>query len=248
MLFRAKGQWFKMSLTIKEWLPQVEEFKHCGREAMDHLLFHRDPARPQFIDSGYFFSPADGIVVCQDTYKPKEKMVDIKGAFFTLQDLVQDDTFDKECLVVNVFMTFYDPHYNRIPMAGILNYKKLEPITTNNYPMLLSEEKLLDGIIDKSCVEWFKKNERMLNTIYSPDYDLSYQVLQIADDDVDVIQHFDTDQSQYFQQNQRFSMIRWGSPCSLIIPIDNRYDYELCLKPMIHVEAGVDALVKIAKR
>lgn len=238
-----------MAQSIKEWEKNIEPYIDMERSIKDHVWFFRDPPRPQFIDSSFFFSPADGILINQGIYENvKDKILEIKGAYFTLQDLMQNDEFDEPCLVCSVFMTENDVHVNRIPMAGILSYKKLEPIATNNYPMLATQMQLMKGKIDKSCFEYYKKNERMLNTIYSPDYDFAYYVLQIADDDVDVIQHFSTDQNEYFQQNQRFSMIRWGSTCDLIIPLDKRYEYKFCQEELVHVEGGMDQLVEIIKR
>ena len=60
-----------------------------------------------------------------------------------------------------------------------------------------------------------------------------------------VIQHFTTDQNEVFSQNERFSLIRWGSQCDLILPLDDRFNFELQVDDTNHVNAGLDKLVKI---
>ena len=85
----------------------------------------------------------------------------------------------------------------------------------------------------------------MCNTIYNSIIDYTYHVVQIADEDVNVIQHFTTDQNEVFSQNERFSLIRWGSQCDLILPLDDRFNFELQVDDTNHVNAGLDKLVII---
>ncbi len=56
---------------------------------------------------------------------------------------------------------------------------------------------------------------------------------------------FNHDQNDLFAQNERFSLIRWGSQVDLILPLDNRYDFELVLEDTMHINAGLDKLIKI---
>ena len=46
-------------------------------------------------------------------------------------------------------------------------------------------------------------------------------------------------------QNERFSLIRWGSQVDLVLPLDDRFTFELLLKETMHVNAGLDQLIKI---
>jgi phosphatidylserine decarboxylase len=162
--------------------------------------------------------------------------------------LYEDDEYDKECLIVGIFMTEFDVHINRIPYAGVLKYKELEPLSTVNLPMLATQNKILKGIVDSSAVDYLKRNQRMLNTIYSPVLNLKYFVLQIADEDIDLICPFNTNQNASYSQNKRFSMVRYGSQVDLIIPKVKDYDFEFMLKEKQHVEGGIDRLVKIIKK
>jgi phosphatidylserine decarboxylase len=85
----------------------------------------------------------------------------------------------------------------------------------------------------------------MYNKIYVPSLDYSYHLVQIADEDVNVIAPFTNKQYDVFAQNERFSLIRWGSQVDLVLPLDERFDFELVLEDTMHVNAGLDKLVKI---
>jgi phosphatidylserine decarboxylase len=88
--------------------------------------------------------------------------------------------------------------------------------------------------------QYLYNNARMLNTFYVPQYDYKYYVVQVADYDVNAILPFATKQKDKMMQGDRFSFIRWGSQCDLILPLRK----DLRIKPLIpvdyHVEAGVD--------
>jgi phosphatidylserine decarboxylase len=142
-------------------------------------------------------------------------------------------------------MSFYDVHINRIPYGGYLSYKPIDAIESTNKPMLATEKDIFNGKINPANLEYLKYNERMWNKIYSPSIDYTYYLIQIADEDVNVIVPFTTDQNDLFAQNERFSLIRWGSQVDLILPLDERFDFELCLEDYMHVEAGLDPLIKI---
>jgi phosphatidylserine decarboxylase len=142
-------------------------------------------------------------------------------------------------------MSFYDVHINRIPYGGYLSYKAIDAIESMNKPMLATEKDIFNGAINPNNLEYLKYNERMWNKIYSPSLDYTYYLIQIADEDVNVIAPFTTTQNDLFVQNERFSLIRWGSQVDLVLPLDERFDFELCLEDTIHIEAGIDKLIKI---
>jgi phosphatidylserine decarboxylase len=70
----------------------------------------------------------------------------------------------------------------------------------------------------------------------------------VADYDVDCIMPFKLKQNQPFAQNQRFSLIRYGSQVDLIIPLSDYYEFTPVLEAGMHVEAGVDPLVRISQK
>ena len=87
----------------------------------------------------------------------------------------------------------------------------------------------------------------MLNTFYNPVLDYTYYVTQIADNQVNVITHFSTVQKTWFNQNDRFSFVRWGSQVELILPIDERFTFKTLVPELYHVEGCVDKLVSLDK-
>jgi phosphatidylserine decarboxylase len=236
-----------MSKSLEKWLDtDVEKALKIPIERLSTEFFFRDPTRPMIIDSEHFYSPADGIILYQKFIKdPKEAIVEIKGINYTLQDVMGDPEYNRPSLVIGIFMSFYDVHINRIPYGGMLTYKRLDAIESTNKPMLALEKDILNAVINPENLEYLKYNERMYNKIYVPGLDYTYYLMQIADEDVNVIAHFTQDQQDCFDQNERFSQIRWGSQVDLILPLEDDMTFELCQKDTWHVEAGVDKLVKI---
>jgi phosphatidylserine decarboxylase len=111
--------------------------------------------------------------------------------------------------------------------------------------MLAVEKDILNKVINPNNMDYLKYNERMWNKIYSPSLDYTYYLIQIADEDVNVIAPFTNSQYDIFAQNERFSLIRWGSQVDLVLPLDERFDFELCLDDAMHVQGGLDKLIKI---
>ncbi|WP_086931642.1 phosphatidylserine decarboxylase [Agarilytica rhodophyticola] len=233
-----------MAQTLAEWSKSIDP-KISDEELLTERFF-KDPFRSQYISPYTFFSPADGIILYQKYVEnTQDPIIDIKGNAYTLADVMGDDEFSKPALVIGIFMTIYDVHINRVPYAGMLRYRSLPPLSTDNFPMIDLELDLLDKIVNTNNMGYLHNNQRMLNTIYSPVLDHKYHVIQIADQDVRVITPFETAQNNYFAQNERFSMIRWGSQTELIIPLDSRFELKLLQEDNMHVRAGIDPLVEI---
>ena len=240
----------KMAKSLQEWVDSdVSKVRDKPMRWLSEEYFFRDPNRAVYSDSSYFFSPADGIILYADVFKADEAIVDIKGRNYSLQDAMHMQEYDKKSLVIGVFMTFYDVHINRIPYSGRLSYKELDTISSHNLPMLDIEKSLIDTLKPNlSDADYLFNNQRMLNTIFSMELKQEYYVLQIADYDVDCITPFNLKQHRSFSQNQRFSQIRYGSQVDLIIPLSKDFEYTPLLKAGMHVEAGIDPVVKITKK
>lgn len=235
-----------MAQKLKDWVEEVH--KKIDVTDLDYLsnqYFFRDPQRPQYISSKYFYSPADGIVLYSKVVDAKEKILDIKGMNYNLQTLMQDEEFNEKCLVIGIFMSFYDVHINRMPTNGILTYEDFPPIKSHNVPMLFTEKEVMAKKLQYKKMDYAVNNERRVNYIYSPKLDYWYYLVQIADDDINVIMHFNHEQEELYSQNERFSFIRWGSQVELILPVDKRYDFKSLISPSYHVEAGIDKLIEI---
>jgi len=236
-----------MAQYLEDWLDgEVAELSKLEVGELSNTFFFRDPMRPNYIDYKHFYSPADGTILYQKFVRDAtEPIVEIKGMNYTLQDVLGNKFYNQPSLVIGIFMSFYDVHINRIPYAGILQYRGLAPIESTNKPMLATEKDILNAVINPNNLEYLKYNERMLNKIYSPQLDYTYFLVQIADEDVNVIAPFINDQNAPVSQNERFSLIRWGSQVDLVLPLDKRYDFDLVLDDEMHVNAGLDKLVKI---
>ena len=238
-----------MAEKLEDWLNgEVAELSKLPIGELSNTFFFRDPLRPTYIDNEHFYSPADGTILYQKLVLPGapccENIIEIKGKNYTLQDVMGDKDYNKPSLVIGIFMSFYDVHINRIPYSGTIKYNRLEPIESTNRPMLAVEKDILNNVINPNNMDYLKYNERVLNTIYNSSLDYTYHIVQIADEDVNVIAPF-KQQGDLCTQNERFSLIRWGSQVDLVLPIDNRYQFELLLKETMHINAGLDKLIKI---
>src|SRR5262249_24961268 len=81
------------------------------------VWFWRNPARKAPAGAGVL-SAADGTVVYVKTVAPGEDVVSIKqGLAAKLTDLVHEDASHPK-LVIGVFMSPFDVHYNRAPVSG----------------------------------------------------------------------------------------------------------------------------------
>ncbi len=239
-----------MAKTLLEWLEaDVQPFRGKSVAWLSQFHFFRDPIRPTYSDLGYFFAPADGIILYQSTVRPGEAIVKIKGKAYTLQDALRDPGYNQASVVIGIFMTFFDVHVNRVPYPGQLSYKELDPLDTYNHPMLDVEIGLLDDLrIPTESLGYLHHNQRMVNRIYSSELGGPYYVLQVADYDVDCITPFDLKQNQAAAQGERFSMIRYGSQVDLIVPLSEKFDFEFVQAAGNHVEAGLDPLIKLAPK
>tara|TARA_R110002012_G_scaffold315450_1_gene529281 strand:+ start:547 stop:1266 length:720 start_codon:yes stop_codon:yes gene_type:complete len=234
-----------MAEKLEDWLNgEVAELSKLPIGELSNTFFFRDPLRPTYIDNNHFYSPADGTILYQKMVLPGEQVLEIKGIDYTLQDVMGDKDYNQPSLVIGIFMSFYDVHINRIPYSGIIKYKRLEPIESTNKPMLAVEKDILNKVINPNNMDYLKYNERVLNTIYNSSLNYTYHVIQIADEDVNVIAPF-KQQGDLCTQNERFSLIRWGSQVDLVLPLDKRFSFELLLKETMHINAGLDQLIKI---
>jgi len=239
-----------MAKMLTEWYEtEVSEVRDRPMKWLSEQYFFRDPNRPVFSDTGYFFPPADGIVLYAQQVEPDQGIINIKGKDYSLQTAMRNTAYSKPSLVVGIFMTFFDVHINRVPYPGTLCYRELDTIDTYNYPMLYVEKDLLDNIVPYTRnADYLFNNQRIINRIYSMQLKQEYYVLQVADYDVDCIMPFKLKQNQPFAQNQRFSLIRYGSQVDLIIPLSDHYEFTPVIAAGMHVEAGIDPLVRITEK
>jgi phosphatidylserine decarboxylase len=238
-----------MAKPLDKWLnTDAKKYIKMNIGDLSNTFFFRDPSRSSFVNNEYFFSPADGTILYQKFIQDcNEPIIEIKGINYNLKDVMGDPDYDQPSLVIGIFLSFYDVHINRIPYGGILTYESMDCIESTNKPMLAVEKDLLNKVINPNNMEYLKNNERMFNKIYSPSLDYEYYVIQIADEDIDVICPFKPYQNALFTQNERFSLVRWGSQVELVLPLSEKFNFELCQPDTYHVEGGLDELVRIIK-
>jgi phosphatidylserine decarboxylase len=236
-----------MAKPMAEWLKSdVQPFREKSISWISQHHFFRDPSRPTYADMKRFFSPADGIVIYQREVQPDEAIVMIKGKNYTLRDALRDKEFSPRCLVIGIFMTFFDVHVNRVPYPGLLSYNELDAIDTYNHPMLDVETSIFEDLrIPTESLGYLHHNQRMVNRVFSSDLGLAYYILQIADYDVNCVTPFALKQNKPVGQGQRFSMVRYGSQVDLIVPLSTRFEYKLVQETGCHVEAGLDPLIEL---
>jgi phosphatidylserine decarboxylase len=237
-----------MAKTLEKWLKtDAAKYSKMDLHKLSYTYFFRDPFRPNYVNSDIFYSPADGTILYQKFVKPDEKIIEVKGINYTLKDILCDPNYDQPSLVIGIFLSFYDPHIVRIPYKGTIKYEYLDSIESFNIPMLAVEKDILNKVINPNNMGYIKNNERMLIEVNSTLLDYEYYMCLIADDEVNVIAPFKQQQTLCFQ-NERFGIVRWGSQCDLILPLDDRFDFELFQEDHMHVEAGLDMLVKIIEK
>ena len=239
-----------MAKNLREWIDsEVRPVREKSLTWLSHEHFFRDPFRPSYEDTAFFYAPADGIILYQKTVEPDESIVEIKGRYYSLRDALRDAAYDRPSLVIGIFMTFFDVHVNRIPFPGRLSYRELEPLDTHNHPLLAVEKGILDELrIDLESAGYLHHNQRVVNRVDASELGQSYYVLQIADYDVDSIIPFQLKQNQPCHQCSRFSQIRFGSQVDLIVPLSDRFDFVPTNETSMHVQAGVDPVIRIVEK
>ncbi len=239
-----------MAKKLNDWIEtDVRPYQDKSVAWLSQYHFFRDPIRPTYSDLSYFFAPADGIILYQRQVRPDERIVEIKGRAYSLQDALRDPDYKTPSLVIGIFMTFFDVHINRVPYPGRLSYREMDPIDTYNHPMLDVEKSIVQALhVPTDSLEYLHHNQRMLNRIYSADLGESYYLLQIADYDVDCVTPFNLKQNQPVFQGERFSQVRYGSQVDLVVPLSARFDFAALQNTGDHVEAGIDPLIRVNER
>ena len=210
------------------------------------LDFFRDPLRPVFLRPEMFLAPADGIILyAHARVKPNESIVTVKGRKFTTKELLDDKEFSMDCLCIGIYMTELDVHINRCPTSGYLTEIHKSPyLFTHNFSMMLEQDDLLHGKgAHPDNMGYLFPNERCVVRVYAPKLKCSYYLVQIAERDVDEISNWGYEMQQ---QGERYGMVRFGSQVDLVIPLKpNENRFEVLAKLNYHVEAGIDALVRV---
>lgn len=257
-----------MARTIDQWLNEVvypdpilgpiakEEDKDYGK--MYTGYFYRDPKRAIIKEDDVFKSPADGILVSNGIYDVRDDTYILKGAEFDLPTIIGNNKgfweyLDKEKInfvqIYSIFMTFYSPHWNRVPIDSIcIDRTHMDPVVTTNMPMIQVEDEIVKQRIFNmaSVEEYYSVNERLCSrySLLDGPKNYQYEIVQVADQEVNQCVAF-YNMGKKAQQGEKFGMILSGSTADLILPCKPGVTIENLATVGTVVEAGVDSLCQI---
>lgn len=256
-------QWLDSTVNVDPVLGPVYrgEKKNLG-DIYTHY-FYRDPRRPCIKRDNVFKAPADGIVISNGIYDINEDTYMLKGAEFDLPTIIGNDKSFWDYLtknkvnyvqIISIFMTFYSPHWNRVPVdSKLISRSHMMPLLTKNMPMVTVEDQIFKSdkhMFKMSDVEsYYNYNERLCHhyAMINGPKNYHYEVVQIADEEVNCCVALNNSSSCFSRQGEKLGLIMKGSSCDLILPLVNGVHTQVlpAAQPNMVVEAGVDDLVEI---
>jgi phosphatidylserine decarboxylase len=208
-----------------------------------HFWFFRNPERTPPSADG-IVSPADGTVVYVKRVAPGEDVVVIKeGLAATVKDIMREDVAQAK-LVIGIFMSPFDIHYNRAPLASTVGFVRRHPALGENAYMGEMHWRSILGLAPRYAGSvHIVQNERAVTQFVGAyrGAPLACYVVQIGARTVNGI-------DSYFAPGQSvaraavFGMIRIGSQVDLILPW--RDEFEVAVKEGDRVVAGETILVR----
>jgi phosphatidylserine decarboxylase len=224
------------------WLLTPPLVLAAGFLAWRYVWFFRNPPRvPPPGDN--ILSPADGTVVYVSLVKPHEEVVIIKqGIKARLADIVRED-LDQPKISIGIFMSPFNVHYNRIPLAGRVAAIKHHPATPHNLSMFFMHWRtLLRRVPLYRHSGHIIQNERTVTRVESRfrGKQVSYYIVQIAGWSVAGIDSY-VKVGEEVSKGKIFGMIRIGSQVDLVMPYHP--DMYLMVKPGDRVRAGETVLI-----
>jgi phosphatidylserine decarboxylase len=206
-----------------------------------YVWFFRNPPR-RIPDAEGVVSPADGTVVYVKRVEPGADVVTIKrGLAAKLADIVHEDAAVPK-LVIGVFMSPFDVHYNRAPVTGEVEFVRHHPGRGANVQMgpmhwriLLRRPPYYEG------AEHIVRNERTVTKINGAlrGEHLACYVVQIAAKTVDGIDSY-VRPGEAVKRGDIFGMIRIGSQVDTVLPW--RQGMTIRVRPGDRVRAGETVL------
>jgi phosphatidylserine decarboxylase len=208
-----------------------------------YLWFFRDPPRTPPIEPG-IVSPADGTVVYVRAVAANEDVIVIKqGLAAKVKDIVRED-LDAPKIVIGIFMSPFDVHYNRAPLTATVDRIRRHPGSGENAHMgpmhwrtLTRQAPYYEGSVH------IVRNERTV-TRFTASYrgePLSFYVVQIGAKTVNGIDSYFRE-GDSVERGAKFGMIRIGSQVDIVLP--QRTEFTLSVRPGDRVRAGETILVR----
>jgi phosphatidylserine decarboxylase len=208
-----------------------------------YVWFFRNPERPMPEAAG-ILSPADGTVVYVKRVEPGEPVVVIKqGVAATVRDIMHED-FDRPKLVIGIFMSPFDVHYNRAPQAGTIGFVRRHPAIGVNTWMTEMHWRSMLGLAPRyEGSMHIVQNERAVTQIVGTyrGMAMACYVVQIGARTVNGIDSYHST-GQFVTRGAVLGMIRIGSQVDLIVPW--RDEFEVLVKEGDRVTAGETILFR----
>jgi phosphatidylserine decarboxylase len=207
------------------------------------IWFYRNPPRQPPAHEGVL-APADGTVVYVKRVEPGAEVIVIKeGVAATVRDILREDV-PRAKLVVGIFMSPFDVHYNRAPVDARVDFVRRHPARGGNLHMGEMHLRSLLGIEPRYLGSMhILQNERAV-TGFDGRYrgePLYCYVVQIGALTVNGIDSYVAPGGKVVR-GQTFGMIRIGSQVDLIVPW--REGFEVMVKAGDIVRAGETIVVK----
>lgn len=206
------------------------------------VWFWRNPSRTPPSQEG-LLSAADGTVVYVKKFAQADDVISIKhGIAAGLADITREDAALPK-LLIGVFMSPFNVHYNRAPLAGTIEFIRHHPGRGRNLSMGAMHRRVLakrEPYYEGSA--HIVQNERTVTKINgslkgSP---LSCYVVQIAAKTVAGIDSY-VSSGDAVERGAIFGMIRIGSQVDIVVPW--RDALEVRVEPGDRVRAGETLLV-----
>lgn len=214
----------------------------CGFLYWRFIWFFRNP--PRFASAGEgLLSPADGRVVYVRKVEPNEPVVVLKkGQQAKIIDIIKEDDARPK-VIVGVFMSPFDVHFNRAPLTGVVQAVTHYPAEPKNLHMgAMHWRSLLNRLPLYRNSMHIIQNERTvtrLRGLFKGSF-LTVYIVQIAAKSVRGIDVFIPVQGQV-ERGAVFGMIRIGSQVDLVVPWQE--DMVIKVQPGDRVRAGESVLI-----
>jgi len=208
-----------------------------------YVWFFRNPRRTVPAGEG-LVSAADGTVVYVKQLDPRADVITIKeGLAAKLEDIVRED-LEARKLLIGVFMSPFDVHYNRAPLSGTIEFVRHHSGRGSNLHMgLMHLRTLLGREPYYRGSEHIVQNERTVTKINGAlgGAKLYCYVVQIAAKTVAGIDSY-VQPGARVERGAIFGMIRVGSQVDVVLTW--REGMKVCVKPGDRVRAGETVLVE----
>jgi phosphatidylserine decarboxylase len=183
-----------------------------------YVWFFRNPVR-RVPEGEAIVSPADGTVVYVKRVPSNEPVISIKNRrTLAISDIVREDLKEVK-LLVGIFMSPFDVHYNRAPLSGEIEFIRRHPAQWKNFHMgSMHWRSLMRRFPIYENSHHLISNERTVTKIRGTYLreDVSCYVVQIAGGSVRGIDSYMPVRGRV-TKGHIFGMIRVGSQVDLVI-------------------------------